>query len=310
MLNKKGELKQERYRGVNLYDLFTEIGIKSNAGNVIVHAADGSKTELSLALVKKSYENFADASKPALYAMLAYGQGDAAAAADSKGAPLTSETGGPIKLVVPMETAESANSGLCVKNVTAIEVTANKIETWGHSMSDIYAEFLPYTMTLTVKNDTQEKSIDITVEELEKLEGMIVRDTYSVLDIGTCEGIDLWKLVEISAAGTENLNNPVSVTVYASDGYKNDLLSVFYMDGLTKGVVDGNGDRKKLIIAYAFNGYPLVDEETHEGYTGIAGNTSGPLRIVAETVQGASVKYFAKLVVTLPGSGNIELSLK
>ena len=63
------------------------------------------------------------------------------------------------------------------------------------------------------------------------------------------------------------------------------------------------GDRKPLIISYAVNGLPLVDSENHEGYTGLAGNSAGPLRVVAETNQGASVKYVTKLVATIPGSG-------
>ena len=54
--------------------------------------------------------------------------------------------------------------------------------------------------------------------------------------------------------------NEVLYEKNASDGYKNDLLSVFAMDGLEQGVLDPEGQRKKIIIAYAINGAPLVDE--------------------------------------------------
>ena len=52
-----------------------------------------------------------------------------------------------------------------------------------------------------------------------------------------------------------------------------------------------------------------MDSESHEGYTGLAGNTAGPLRVIAETNQGASVKYVNNLVVTIPGSGKINITV-
>ena len=76
-----------------------------------------------------------------------------------------------------------------------------------------------------------------------------------------------------------------------------------------KGVENGvefDGDRLKILLAYAINGYPLVDEETHEGYTGLAKNTDGPMRLIVESVQGASVKKGNKVVVTLSGDDKIS----
>ena len=320
VLNNKGNMSQQRYRGLAIYDLFAQIGIKSNAGDVIVYAADGSSVTFSLARLKKQdYLNHVTGGE-GLYALLAFGAGSVEADAMT-GIPLVREkedagyddtvgnNGGPLKLVIPQENAEDINSSLCVKDVVAVEVTANQIDTWGHRMSDIYSEFLDYEMTLTIKNDDSEWSHNFTVGQLEMLEELIVRDEYSVLDIGTCEGIDIWKFIQLIAGDVPGVDDPVSVTVYASDGYKNDLLSVFFREGLVNGVSGDTGDPKKLIIAYALNGYPLVDEESHEGYTGLAGNSSGPLRVVAETNQGASVKLFNKLVVTISGSGPIEITV-
>ena len=173
-------------------------------------------------------------------------------------------------------------------------------------MSDVYSEFLSYPMTFTVRNDEHECTVEMTVQELEAMEELVVRDDYSVLEIGTCEGIDLWQLVQKLAGDVPGINEPVSVTVYADDGYKNDVLSVVYMDGLVNGVTDAEGNRKSVQICYAVNGLPCVNSENHEGYTGLAGNMGGPLRIVVENVQGASVKYFNKLVVTVPGTDEIK----
>ncbi len=320
LLDSNATVCQQRYRGLAIYDLFAIIGIKNNAGDVTVYADDGTSATFSLSRLKKrDYINYVTG-EDGLYAMLAYGTGNVDED-PMTGLPLVAgeeaagfdeavgNSGGPLKLVIPQENAEDVNSGLCVKNVTAVEVTANDIDTWGHRMSDIYAEFLDYEMTLTIKNDDSEWSHVFTVGQLEQLEELVVRDQYTVLDIGTCEGIDIWKFIQLIAGDVEGVDDPVAVTAYASDGYKNDLLSVFFRDGFVNGVSGDTGEPKRLIIAYAFNGCPLVDDESHEGYTGMAGNSCGPLRVVAETNQGASVKYFNKLVVTIPGSGPIDLAV-
>lgn len=308
VLNSKGELTEERYRGIYLYDLFTMIGIRSNAGDVTVYCEDGTSAVFSLGTLKRTdYVNYADPSVNGLFCMLAYGTGEAHDADLNNGMPLTPENGGPVKLIVPMADENDVNRKLCLSGVTAIEVSAHEITTWGHTMSDIYSEFLDFEITLTVKNDEKEVSKVYTLGELEAMEGFIVRDSYSVLDLGECEGIDLWKFVKYVAGASDSIDDPVSVTVYATDGYKNDILSVVYNDGLVNGVLDANGDRKAVIICYATKGYPLVDSEGHEGYTGIAANCDGPARIIVENTQGASVKYFGKLVVTLPGNGNIVI---
>ncbi len=321
ILDKESKLAEARCRGVSVYDLFTDIGIKNNAGDVTVYADDGTSVTFSLSQLKKqTYTDYVSPSQEPLGAILAYGSGKANGEI-MDGRPLVADVsspgydadygnaGGPLKLIMPQESKESVNSGLCLKNVVAIEVSANNIDTWGHAMSDIYSEFLDYKFTFTVKNDDSEWSQDFTVKQLESLPGIRVREKYSVLDVGECEGIDIWKFIKLIAGNINGIDDPVSVTVHASDGYKNDLLSVFYKDGLVNGVEDENGNRKPLILAYAMNGYPLVDSENHEGYTGLARNTDGPLRVIAETNQGASVKLANKLVVTIPGSGKINITV-
>ncbi len=312
---------EERYRGVPLYNILTDIGLMSNAGDVIVHYGNGETKTISLSLLKgQNYQNYISPDKGNISAMLAFGIGQTDETA-KYGYPLVQDEnsdgffgeignlGGPLKLVVPQEDESAINGELFCENVTAIEVTANDIQTWGHEMSDIYAEFLDYEFEFVVKNEVHEWRETFTVAQLEALTGYIVRDTYSVLEIGECEGVDIWNFVNLIAGEVEGIENPVSVTVYAEDGYKNDLLSTYNLEALEEGVLDANNERKALIIAYALNGYPLVDSENHEGYTGLAGNSSGPLRVIAENVQGASVKLFNKLIVTIEGDEEINITV-
>ena len=304
-----GVLVQERYRGVPLQALLAEIGLRSNAGDVTITSADGTLVTVPLARLRgNQFVNYAAPEKRPLCAILAYGQGTVDGDA-AQGVPLAVGAGGPLKLIVPMGDEGDDNRSLCLDEVVSVEVSANEIDTWGHAISDVYSEFLDDEMVLTLRNEDHEWSHAFTVGQLESLEELVVRADYDVLELGTCEGIDLWEFVKLVAGDAPGLDNPVSVTAYASDGYKNDLLSLFYLDGLERGVPNADGELRPLIIAYAFNGVPLVDSADHEGYTGLAGNTDGPLRIVAEGVQGASVKYFNQLVVTLPGSGPLELTV-
>jgi len=305
MLNNAGNTLEARYRGVGVYDLFKEIGINNNAGDVTVKCADGTEVTYSLMLLKKSYENYINGDKDDVYAMLAYGTGDINGDKMS-GTPLATENGGPLMLVVPQETESSVNKSLCAKNVVSIYVDANEITTWGHAMSDVFSEFLDYEFTLSFKNDNNEVKKVLKASELEAMEDIIVRDTYTVLDLGECEGVDIWKLIKKYAGDDIDLSNPVSITAYAEDGYKNDLLANCYLKGFTDGI-EGNDGYKRIILSYACKGYPLVNNENHEGYTGLAKNSDGPLRVVVEGFQGGSIKACNKIVVTLSGEGSLSV---
>lgn len=319
-LSKAGAASQQRYRGISVFDLFTEIGIKNNAGDVTVYAQDGSSAVFSLSQLKKAAPNWQDADKPEVSAMLAYGTG----MTDGnlmEGCPLVADdsaegysakfgnAGGPLKLIVPQRSADEVNTSMCIRGVTAIEVSANDVDTWSHSMSDVYEEFLSSPFTFTVKNDSSEWSREFTVAELESLKGIIFRGRYTVLDVGECEGIDAWKFIKTFAGDVPGIDDPISIAFYADDGYKNDVLSVVYKEGFEKGIATDTGERLPVLICYAINGYPVVDSENHAGYTGLAGNSSGPLRVIVEGTQGASVKYCVKLVVTVPGDGPIDISI-
>lgn len=307
ILDGKGILKNERYRGIGLYDLMMGVGVNYNAHEVILHARDGSTMTFPLSDIrKKDYKNFADKNcKDPLAPFIAYGQGDVKKAL-KEGAPLTAESGGPLKFIMPQANDKTQNAKLCIKDIAAVEVTAIEMESWGHASNDIYSDFLSYEFEVVVKNDTNEWSKKLTLRELEEMEDCVTRSDYTVLDLGTCEGIDIWKLVKAVAGDIPGVDNPVAVTGFANDGYSKDFLSIFYEDGVKNGVPDASGNRKPILLCYAIGGYPLVDSEDHEGYTSLVGNAFGPLRFIAETNQGASIKYASKLVVTISGSGEIK----
>ena len=290
----------DRYRGMPLYDLFKIIGIKNNAADVTIEGASGKSITVPLNRIKNKYEFIKGEIE---VAMLAFGKRPDDEEGDmtsnefaSNGKALTLKDGGPIKFIIPFEDVDSTNAVFFVENVTKVYVAANEIDTWSHSMSDVYSEFLDDTFTMVIKNDTDEIEKVWTLKELEEMKDLIVRDKYFVLNIGDAEGIDIWKLVKKNYdIKNENL---VSVIFYAEDGYKNDVLSVVGINALENGV-EFDGEDKKVLLSYAINGYPLVNDENHEGYTGLAKNTDGPMRLIVENVQGASVKKCNKVVVTV-----------
>ena len=290
----------DRYRGMPLYDLFKIIGIKNNAADVTIEGASGKSITVPLNRIKNKYEFIKGEIE---VAMLAFGKRPDDEEGDmtsnefaSNGKALTLKDGGPIKFIIPFEDVDSTNADFFVENVTKVYVAANEIDTWSHSMSDVYSEFLDDTFTMVIKNDTDEIEKVWTLKELEEMKDLIVRDKYFVLNIGDAEGIDIWKLVKKNYdIKNENL---VSVIFYAEDGYKNDVLSVVGINALENGV-EFDGEDKKVLLSYAINGYPLVNDENHEGYTGLAKNTDGPMRLIVENVQGASVKKCNKVVVTV-----------
>ena len=272
---------KERYRGISVYDLLVGVGLRYNAADVIVYSADGKSEKFALGDLR--------AEEGKVTPLLAFGTGDTAKAI-KYGTPLLKKDGGPLMFVC---------SDKKVREVTKIEVTAVEMASWNHSASALYTGFLDEKFTLTVKATSGEKTYEFTLAELEAMSDLVERTDYSVLDLGTCEGINFWKFVKTVAGKDFDLSNPVSVCGYAVDNYSKDFLSIFSMEALEKGIVSADGSRKPIIICYAVQGYPLVFDENDEGYTGLVANGDGPIRFITETNQGASIKNANKIVVTL-----------
>ena len=317
----ESEQNQLRYRGISLYDFLKSntVGLRINADKVIITSSDGDKVELSLAdIMKSNYINGQNAEINNLKPIIAYGSASIDNNDKEDGLPLVKNEsaegyaleydnqGGPLKFVIGQRDSNDINSERVLSDIAEIEVTATELDSWKHSVSDIYSQYLDYELELVVKNSDNQWTKKYTLKELEEMDGIISRNEYSVISQATHEGVDLWKFVNKVAGGITGINDPVAVKCFASDGYSSDILSSFGMDQLKNGVIDGAGDRKPIIMAYATNGYPLVPDEKSDGYSGAAGgNAYGPLRIYTEMTSGTCLKNLKKVEVTIPGSGSI-----
>lgn len=264
-----GGTKNE-YRGIALGTLLNDpiIGASALMESVTVKNASGKSVTLTTE----------DLSNPDKNIILAYGmtKGDTPT-------PLSTANGGYIRLVINGGKADE-----CIMNVSEIEITAAEIEGWFHNFGN-YTKFKDRTLEIT--GDGISKSVTYTVEELEAMSKLIVRDNYKMGNAYYIEGIDLYKL--LSNIGFANGGTSAAITVYATDNY---AIS-FDATQLSKGV---NG--KPMLVGYgqgttSLNGLPLVENDTDPGYDASIDNAYGPLRLVVNDNTGWCNKYINKIVV-------------
>lgn len=305
-IKKAASEDQIRYRGIDLYSFLKseDVGLQSNASEIVVTAADGKTLTFSLSDVMKSdYIN--GATKAAdLKMILAYGSSSVDNAniddgkplvldKDSKGYdPAYNNSGGPLYLVVGQKSADDMNSQSILKNVVKITVNAGATTSWKHDMSPTYSQYLD-TYFLELEGTALEKPVKFSLRELEAMDDIIIRDSYTYIGEHQHEGLDLWKLIS-QKAGLKKGAELTSVKVIASDGFSRDVLSVFGKEALEKGIADGL-ERKIIILAYAGDGNPLVPDTSSDGYT--SGNEGGPIRMITHMNQGACLKNVVKVVV-------------
>ncbi|MGI5998872.1 MAG: S-layer homology domain-containing protein, partial [Lutispora sp.] len=294
------------YRGIDLYSFLRseDVGLQSNASEVIFTAADGKTLTFSLSdVMKADYINNATNTAD-LKMILAYGSSSVdnsniddgkplVVDKDSTGYdPLYNNSGGPLYLVVGQKSPEDINSQSTLKNVVKITVNASATTSWKHDMSPTYSQYLD-TYTLELEGTALEKPIKFTLRELEAMDDIILRDSYTYIGEHQHEGLDLWKLIS-QKAGLKPGTELTSVKVVASDGFSRDVLSVFGKEALEKGIADGL-DRKIIMLAYAGDGNPLVTDTSSDGYT--SGNEGGPIRMITHLNQGACLKNVVKIIV-------------
>ncbi len=298
--------KQLRYRGIDLYSFLRsgEIGLQSNANEVVITAADGKTLTLPLEDVMKADYLNSVTNKADLKMILAYGSSSVDNTDMEDGRPLVQEKesagydpmydnyGGPLCLVVGQKSAEDTNSSNIVKNVTKITVNAAAATSWKHDMSPAYSQYLD-TYVLELSGIALESPRAFTLRELEAMDDIILRDSYTYIGEHQHEGLDLWKLIA-EKAGLKSGTELTSVKVVASDGFSRDILSVFGREALEKGIADGL-DRKIIMLSYAADGNPLVTDTNSDGYT--AGNEGGPIRMITHMNQGACLKNVVKIIV-------------
>ncbi|NLN47840.1 MAG: molybdopterin-dependent oxidoreductase [Clostridiales bacterium] len=297
-----------RYRGIDLYSFLRseDIGLQSNASEIIVTASDGKTHTFPLA----------DVMNTDLKMILAYGSSSVDNNNPDDGKPLVESkdskgydavygnSGGPLYLILGQKSADDMNSQSTVKDVVKITVNASAVSSWKHDMSPTYSQYLDTTF-LELEGTALAKSVKFSLRELEAMDDVIHRDSYFYIGEHQHEGLNVWKLIS-EKAGLKIGVELTSVKVVASDGFSRDLLSVFGKDALEKGIADGL-DRKIILLSYAGDGVPLVTDTNSDGYT--SGNDGGPLRLITHQNQGACLKNVVKFVVEGTG-GTIPVDTK
>lgn len=298
--------QQIRYRGIDLYSFLRseDVGLQSNASEVVFTAYDGKILTFSLSdVMKNDYLNSAT-KKADLKMILAYGSSSAENSNIDDGKPLVADkesqgydaayanSGGPLYLVIGQKSADDMNSQNTLKDVVKITINASAKTSWKHDMSPTYSQYLD-TNFLEIEGTALAKPVKFSLRELEAMDDIILRDNYSYIGEHQHEGLDIWKLLS-QKSGLKIGVELTSVKVIASDGFSRDILSVFGRDAIEKGIADGL-DRKIIMLSYAANGVPLVADTNSDGYT--SGNDGGPIRMITHLNQGACLKNVVKIVV-------------
>ena len=324
ILNSSNVLSQTRYRGINLYSLLTSsaVGLKSNADKVVIGTSDGESKEFTLSQIRNTYVNTATG-ETGLPVILAYGVGIAGAEDKEDGLPLVADkttesgydagyknNGGPVRLVIGQTEEGDINSGNNLKFVNSIEVTASEMTSWNHNTSEVFKQYRDETVQLVI-NDKDNKNLfdkTYTVGEIEDNTSLVERIVATVVQEYTWEGINFWRWIKQEAGSVEGLDDPVTVSVIAADGFSQELRARFGIEGLETGIKDGT-NYVPIILAYGVGGYPLViGDKSHsngEGYDAVAGNNGGPLRLITHNSQGTSLTYVTKIVITV-GDGSSQ----
>lgn len=185
---------QVRYRGIDLYSFLrsVDVGLQSNASEVVFTAADGKALTVSLSdIMKTDYLNGATKAQD-LKMILAYGSSAVSNTNKEDGKPLVSDkeaigydsiygnSGGPLYLVVGQKSAEDTNYESILKNVLKITVNASATTSWKHDMSPTYSQYLD-TAVLELGGTALEAPKKYTLRELEAMDDIILRDSYTYI---------------------------------------------------------------------------------------------------------------------------------
>jgi len=187
------------------------------------------------------------------------------------------------------ETAESDKSG---ENTSQI---VDATSAWHHDQGD-YKDYLDEPV-LRITGSQVKEPMTFTLRQLESMLEYSVRDIYTGDGMNTYEGIDLWKLISEVVELKESVDVP-SIRIFAGANYNQILRSY---EQVSSGVLNSKGERKPIILAYAVEGYPLVPNESSNGY--INNNAYGPLRLLVEESKSMWVKWVDCIVV---GTGEYE----
>ncbi|MCL1805709.1 MAG: hypothetical protein FWG28_06915, partial [Clostridiales bacterium] len=268
------------YRGLDLFRLLNDKSVGASALMDEITVANGEGQSKSLTV--------ADLTGVGKKVILAYGMAGAVDTSDA--APLTTDTGGPIRLVI-----DGGDGDDCISGVTEISVSAASLDGWKHTSGN-FAEYATDTLEISGQNLKSNKTY--TVAEIEDMDNILVFDQYQVGGPTWVQGIDLYKLLQnIGFAGDLDTS---AFTANSIDNYPITFTGAQLKDGI-------NG--KPILVAYGMgtsqtNGLPLVPLETSPGYDPNVFNSSGPLRLIVHDNTGWCVKWLTK--ITVGASGGTE----
>lgn len=213
--------------------------------------------------------------------------------------------------------------------IAAENAVPNEDIAWNHSMAPEYESYKNSVFEITISNNGNEWTRSFTVGELEQYTDCVYRGKYSVMEIGWCEGLDIWKLVKqicgydpqaagyVAAKNTEGvlcasspvpgLDQATSLKLGAPDGYEIDLISTFLLSNVEQGITADDGRRLPMLLCYGIKGWALTDKNTDSAYVEEAGNCDGPLRIITEKSSQTSMKHCVKMTVKIPGEGALDM---
>jgi len=270
------------YRGLDLFRLINNraIGASALLDSVIVRNGDGQSVTLSLAQLSAA----AATDRPIL---LAYGMATPPENADAS--PLTSVQGGPKRLVFNGATATQS-----ITNISEIEVVAATLDFWTHT---IYPFNRYANRTVEVSGQNLAHNRTYTVAQLQTMEHLFVVDSYT-LGSGAfyVHGIDLHRLLDTDIGFADGLTTS-NITVIASDGFTVNFTGSQLANGINgKPILLGFGQGSTLE-----NGLPLVTYASSPGFSAVASNNGGPLRLFVHDNAGWSVRYVTRIIVGAAG---------
>jgi hypothetical protein len=176
-----------------------------------------------------------------------------------------------------------------------VSTETNIDETWNHNQG-VYKEYLDMPV-LRVTGSQVKEPITFTLRQIEAMTEHAVRDTYTGDGIREMQGIVLWNLINDVVGLKDDVDVP-SIRVFSGQNYNQILRS---NEQVVNGVLNSQGQNKKIILAYAADGYPLVPDEGSVGYAN--NNAYGPLRLIIEESKSMWVKWTDCILV---GTGDYE----
>lgn len=192
---------------------------------------------------------------------------------------------------------EAIGTGTINQQGTGVE-TASSVDstsTWNHNQG-AYKEYLDQPV-LRVTGSQVKEPMTFTLRQLESMLDYILRDVYTGDGIREFEGIELWKLISDFVQLKDGVDQP-SIRVFSGANYNQILRS---NDQVMNGVLNSSGQLKKIMLAYAVEGYPLVPNEASIGYEN--NNAYGPIRLIIEESKSMWVKWVDCIVI---GTGDYE----